>query len=194
MSKHKFDSEMLEFFTVAGLLKSLNGELSLKMLEYLRDKIKLLPHAIKISTGRGILGLYSENVVKFMKRVIAERHKGCKFGEIKDRFNNDIERLFSETEFWRNYFNSYRQVRTSLLGSLKASDHPHLSFKIDYEKCVLMGIQEIAGMDNLRKELEAMFKKWDGSLDSLAKIKNKIKEFESTEISKKIISKGGISI
>jgi len=168
------------FYVTSEFLESVKG-LSQKMFEYLRDTLKLIPSPIKMSEGKGIVALYHESSVRFLKRVLKEKRSGVTYKEIKHKFRDELVQIFSEGEFLRRQFEILKPYITTHSHGLMARNQPDIFIKNKHNaiKIEIGGRGVAENIVELKRELKGDMKKWDGkSISYLSKLRYKIDELE----------------
>lgn len=176
--------QKMKFLTARDLLKRAGAGVGMKMFEYMRNTMGLIPPPIRKSRGKGAIGLYPVSVLDLLRRIRSEQKRGFTLREIKDRLKERIEAAFQEAAFWRGG-HATQSVQLQIEDfCLMKGDHPASSFKMGLEtKSSTLMKKEAKAM---KVELKGMFKSWSGDVNGLKEIREKISELESMTMRMKV--------
>lgn len=170
-------------YSTQEVIKVLGG-LKRKMLDYIRNTLKLIPSPIKVSKGHGMLALYPDTSVKHLKRIMSERKKGLTFLEIKQQLEPDTDKVFGRSFYLRRQYELYKTYKAKFSASLVMDDHPELVIQIVDRNGEQISVE--AKIKQVTQELRKDFEHWNGSIEDLSRIKRVIELLEQFQAVKSV--------
>ncbi|MCK9614982.1 MAG: hypothetical protein M0R48_05705 [Candidatus Omnitrophica bacterium] len=184
--KWSISSNQPKLCSATKILKELGGKLSKKMFEYLRDTFRLIPPPIKRSEGKGIIALYPESVVFYLRRILIKQSKGFTFKQIKEKLKIDTERIFQETDALKRQFELEKEFKRRLVRGLKTGDHP----AFDDGNVIGSANKQSEDIESMIEIVKKEFKRQASKLDDVSikairTLRKKLDELEKLEGEKK---------
>lgn len=177
-------TQEFKLVTSKEILREANVEIGVRMFDYLRNKLKLIPPPIIESTGKGAGGLYTRGVPILLKHIKQAQDEGVPLRNMKDFLNDEIQKTFHEMDMGRKFW----AARKAVLKIEKTTASPKADFVMKDRKTGSYFIIDAKSNETgnlrretgkLKRELKAFFRDWDGETEPLAEIRRKLDEFDA---------------
>lgn len=184
-----------KFYSAQELIKASGFKLGIKMLDYLRYHLRLLPEPIKYSKGRGLIAVYPHCVLGYFKRIMEERNKGVSLKAIREVLAKELKEVNAQCDYIRRQVKLDREndieirskLRSGLLSDeVKGGKPDVLEIRVHQDIKVESTVE--VKIEELKKELKSDFLAWDGqSVDKLSSIRGKIDTLESLQSRERVL-------